>query len=344
MADNPTFAALKYFSTTFMQQFPVSSSILSANHLSNLLIEKYALGIGTTCKLLKAGINHSYLITDGNDKYIFRIYSLNWRSQAEILEEIRLLDLLHANNVPVSFALKDADGNYLQSMVAPEGERFGVLFSFAKGEKLMNIPANIHFTIGEIMAKIHQVTHNLHLQRVNYTPEAILINSFEKLKYYLPIETEEMQFMVKAQAYLLNLLQNVKLNQVRQGIVHLDIWFDNMSISDSGVTLFDFDFCGNGMLCYDIAYSILQIHSTEKDEQECKTKVESFLKGYESVTPISEEEKRLLPALGVCLYFFYLGVQSERYENWSNLFLNEVYIKRYITVLVKKYYELHGLG
>jgi hypothetical protein len=47
--------------------------------------------------------------------------------------------------------------------------------------------------------------------------------------------------------------------------------------------------------------------------------------------------------LGVSLYFFYLGIQCQRYENWSNSFLNEVYLKRFINLLVKRYFEETGL-
>jgi Ser/Thr protein kinase RdoA (MazF antagonist) len=122
--------------------------------------------------------------------------------------------------------------------------------------------------------------------------------------------------------------------------VHLDIWFDNLNISDNNtITLFDFDFCGNGWLCLDIAYYILQLHSTEKDETERAEKMASFYRGYQTIEKISDEEKRIIPTLGVCLYYFYLGVQCSRFHNWSNTFLNEVYLKRFITVLIKSYYE-----
>jgi hypothetical protein len=48
--------------------------------------------------------------------------------------------------------------------------------------------------------------------------------------------------------------------------------------------------------------------------------------------------------LGVSLYFFYLGIQCQRFENWSNSFLNETYLKRFINLLVKTYYEGNKLG
>lgn len=327
-----------------MKPFPVTNSTLSSTHLASFVRGKYKLA-NATCSLLKTGINDSYLITTGEDKYIFRVYSLNWRTENEINEEIRLINLLKENNIPVSYPLADTEGAYIQQLNAPEGNRFGILFTFAKGEKLLNFSSELHYKAGEIMARMHNVTFELKLDRVTYTPQVVLTDSFEQLKTFLPSGNPEMDFMISAQQYLLLEFEKFDTAEIRQGAVHLDIWFDNMAIfNEAEITLFDFDFCGNGMLCYDIAYYILQLNSTEKDETECKLKTEAFLKGYESITPISDEEKRIIPILGVSLYFFYLGIQCQRFDNWSNTFLNETYLKRFINLLVRKYFEKNGLG
>lgn len=328
-----------------METFPVTNSTLSAKHLGSFLQSRYNLDRNASCCLLKTGINDSYLVTSGEVKYVFRVYSLNWRSEKEIEEEIRLLNLLKEKGIPISYPIADAAGNYIREFAAPEGKRYGIMFSFAKGEKLLNIPPDVHFKIGEIMAKMHQITCGFELERVSYLPKVILIDSFEQLKKFISVDTAEMIFMSSAQKYLLNELANADTNKMRNGVVHMDIWFDNLSIDkDKAVTIFDFDFCGNGWLCYDLAYYILQINSTEKDENECRLKTRAFLNGYESVTKISDEERRLLPALGVGLYFFYLGIQCQRFDNWSNTFLNETYLKRFINLLVKKYFDKNNLG
>lgn len=328
-----------------MTHFPVVSSILSAQYLVPLFQVKYNFSRDTTCRLLKAGVNHSYLVTDGGNKYIFRIYCINWRTKQDITEEIRLLNLLHAHEMPVSYPIADFDNDYMQLLHAPEGLRVGVMFSYAHGEKILQFPAELHYTMGATMARIHQVTENFKLDRVTYTPSVMVVDSFERIKGYLPVETEEMQWMQQAQDYLLKLYATIDHSKVRQGAVHMDMWFDNISIDQDHITIFDFDFCGNGMLCYDLAYYILQVYSTEKENMDvCKQKVAAFLDGYASVTMISEEEKALLPALGVSMYFFYLGIQCQRFEDYSNIFLNDVYLKRYIKVLVKRYADLHELA
>lgn len=329
-----------------MTHFPVTNSNLSATHLGLFLQENYALSKDAKCQIIKAGINDTYLITDDNGKFVFRVYSLSWRTKMEIEEEIRLLNQLKENGISISYPLPDKESNYIQTLNAPEGDRFAVLFTFAAGEKQHIISEETHFQIGQLIARLHKITVHQRLNRIDYTPEAILVDSLNKVSAFLSSDTEEMNFMKSAQSYLMKEFESADKSQIRQGIVHLDIWFDNLNITaDNQITIFDFDFCGNGWLCLDVAYYILQLHNIEKYEaKDYQPKVDHFLKGYEWVTPLSAEEKRLIPMLGVSLYFFYLGVQCQRYDNWSNSFLSENYLKRFINGLVKRYYEIYGLG
>jgi len=326
-----------------MKQFPVSSSILSAIHLNDFLKERYAFINNSTCRLIKAGVNHTYLISDTSKKYIFRVYSLNWRTEKEILEEIRLINHLKNNAVSISYPITDQHNKYIQVLQAPEGDRYGVLFSYASGEKLFNFPTATHFSIGEMMARIHRNTCNFTLDRITYTPLTLLILPFQELKQFVSADTVEMSFMSSTLECLLKEFNQVNQEHIRQGAVHLDIWFDNLNVDTRNqITLFDFDFCGNGWLCLDIAYYLLQLHIVETDENEYASKAENFLKGYETVITISNEERRILPILGTSLYFFYLGVQCQRFENWSNVFINEVYLKRYINFRVKRHFDFYN--
>lgn len=326
--------------------FPVTNSDLSAAHIGLFLQKNYALGPDTQCRLIKAGINDTYLVTFGADKMVFRVYSFNWRTRTEIEEEIKLLNQLKEHAISASYPVPDSENNYIQTLNAPEGNRFAVLFTFAPGEKQHIVPEETHFQIGKLMARFHQLTRNQQLNRVTYTTDVILKEPLKKIADFLRADSEEMDFMRTAQAYLLNEFVRADQSQVREGVVHLDIWFDNLNITaNNQATIFDFDFCGNGWLCLDIAYYVMQLHNVEKYEPaDYQPKVDSFLKGYESISLISTEEKRLLPMLGVSLYFFYLGVQCERYDNWSNSFLSENYLKRFINGLVKRYYEIYQLG
>lgn len=326
-----------------MTNFPVTSSTLSALHIGHFLRENYDIGQDVSCKLIITGINDTYEVITATEKFVFRVYSLDWRSKTEIEEEIKLLNQLKENTIAVSYAIADKSNNYIQSFDAPEGERFGVMFTFALGEKQHIIYADSHFRIGQLVARFHTVSHNQKIERITYTPDVLLVDSLDKISVFLSSESEEMGFMRSTQKYLLKTLQLIDQSQLRMGIVHLDIWYDNLNISaENEVTIFDFDFCGNGWLCLDIAYYIMQLHNIEKyDSSAYQSKIDSFIRGYESITPICDEEKRLIPILGVSLYYFYLGVQCQRYDNWSNTFLSENYLKRFINGIVKRYFDMY---
>ena len=273
------------------KNFPVTESTLSAIHLGHFLQKKYNLSSATDCQLFRTGINHLYILTDGENKFVFRIYTLGWRSKQEIAEDVRLLNHLKVNYIPISFPIADQDHNFIQEFDAPEGTRYGVLFSFAKGEKKSRFTAENSYQVGLAMGRMHKVTAGFELQRVTYTPEVLLVRSLESAKQFYKPDSDEMNFV--------------------------------------------FDFCGNGWLCYDIAYYMVQLYNTNPVETEYQDKLNRFLEGYKSIVKISDEERKIIPFLVVSIWFFYLGIQCEKFDTWSKLFLNEDHLKRFIATIKK---------
>ncbi|MPR33143.1 phosphotransferase [Salmonirosea aquatica] len=319
-----------------MTPFPVTDSTLSAPHLALFLQEKYGFDEGTTCRIFRTGINHTYLVAAGGLRYVFRVYSYQWRTETEIAEELRLLNLLRENEVSVSYPIEDKNQNYIQPIPAPEGLRYGVLFSFAEGQKIRNLHENTCESIGTLMARMHQGTLNLNLKRVDYTVQELAVLPYQYAKKYYDESLEEMQFVKKAGGYLATFFAQADTSQLRKGVVHLDLWYDNMNIvDDSDITLFDFDFCGNGWLFLDVSYFVVQLFNTEPDKERYTSKLNAFYRGYQAITPLTEEEKRLIPYAGLAIWLFYLGVQSRRFDNWSNIFLTENYLKHFIGLIIK---------
>lgn len=319
-----------------MQPFPVTESTLSAFHLGQFLQEKYGLSPKTSCKLFRTGINHLYFITDGERKFAFRIYTFQWRTKLEIEEELRLLNHLKENNISLSYSIADQKGAFIQEINAPEGIRFGALFSFADGEKIVRFTPLASYNIGLAMAKMHRVTAGFELKRPSYSVQVLLDDSLHKIRAFFTEPSDEMNFVEQATEWLKQEYKKVRADEIRHGAVHLDIWFDNLHFNDNDeATFFDFDFCGNGWLCYDVAYFMLQLYHTNPQESEYEEKMASFLKGYETIMPLSDEEKRIIPFIGIAIWFFYLGVQCERFDNWSNLFLGDEHLKRFLGIIRK---------
>lgn len=313
------------------KEFPVTNSTLSATKLGELLQDKYDLSENTECKLFRAGMNHVYIVTDNNTKYVLRVYTFNWRTKKEVAEEVRLLIHLNKNKTPVSFPIADNLNEYIQELNAPEGLRYAVLFSFAEGTKSAKFTAETSFCIGQALAKVHRETEDFALNRITYDNEVLLIDSVKRTREFFKKESEETIFLEKMAHFLQQEFNTVDKEQIRFGAVHLDVWFDNMHFNeDNKVTLFDFDFCGNGWLCLDISYFLFQLFSTNLNENDYKMKAASFLEGYETITKISEEEKRLLPLACLAIMTYYISMQCDRYDYWTNIFLNEDHLKRFV--------------
>lgn len=319
-----------------MTVFPVTNSTLSAGHLSIFVQENYGLKSCTQCKLFRTGINHTYMISEDDRKYVLRIYSYNWRTATEIKEELRLLTLLKEKNISVSYPIPDKSGNYLQMVYAPEGPRYAVLFSYAEGMKIRNISVETCSAIGTLIGEIHKTTIDQKFQRVDYDVQTLTKLPYQMAASFFSEKLPEMAFIKSACKHLASLFVEAESGNLRSGAVHLDLWYDNMNITDnSGITIFDFDFCGNGWLLLDLAYFNLQLFNTEPDLELFEKKSAAFFKSYENVAPISAEERSLLPDAGLAIWIFYLGVQVQRFDNWSNIFLSENYLKHFLSVIRK---------
>jgi Ser/Thr protein kinase RdoA (MazF antagonist) len=311
--------------------FPVTESTLSANHIEQFLKEKYNLSENTECKLFRTGMNHLYMINDGEEKFVFRVYTFNWRTKLEIAEELRLLIHLKQNNSPTTYPLADKSNELIQEFNAPEGKRYGALFSFAHGTKDPRFTPETSYFIGQALGKIHKSAENFNLNRVTYDAEVLLTDSINRTKLFFNKPSDEIQFLEQTADYLHKEFANVDTSNVRCGAVHLDVWFDNMHFGkDNEVTIFDFDFCGNGWLCFDISYFLFQLYSTNLNDKDYQMKADSFLKGYETVSEITAEEKRIIPFVCLAIMTFYISTQCDRYDTWSNIFLNEDHLKRFV--------------
>lgn len=310
--------------------FPVTASTLSENELGIFAIDRYGLDKNSSCKLLRTGINHTYLIFEHEIKYVLRVYSCGWRSKQEVVEEIKLLTHLKENKLSISYPVPDKNGGFIQEINAPEGTRYAVLFTYAKGGKVRFMDTATCASVGALMAQIHHLTGNTKAERTLYDRNSLLRLPYEYAKSYFSEELPEMKFIKKTWDNVGKSFEQADPKNIQTGVVHMDIWYDNMNISNQKeVTLFDFDFCGNGFFILDIAYFCKQLFHIESDKNEYEQKVQSFLRGYQNVRSLSKEELKLIPYAGAAVWIFYLGVQSQRFD-WSNIFLTENYLKMYV--------------
>lgn len=323
--------------------FQVINSTLSSDKLGAFIQQQYNLSATTKCQLFRAAMNHLYIVTDGDQKFVFRVYTYNWRTKQEISEELRLLLHLKENNAAVAHPISDHSGQFIQEFEAPEGKRYGVLFSYAKGSKTARFSPEASFQIGQALAHVHRYTENVVLERIHYNTQTLLIDAVERTTQFFKKTSDEIRFLATLSHSLQAKFNAVNPQKLRHGAVHLDVWFDNMHLDETGkATFFDFDFCGNGWLCLDLSYFLFQLFTTNLNENDYEAKAEQFLKGYTSEIEMTDEEQKLLPYVCLAIMLYYISIQCDRFDYWTNIFLNEDHLKRFVGNL-KRWISYHKL-
>jgi Ser/Thr protein kinase RdoA (MazF antagonist) len=327
-----------------MTIFPAQYSTLSASALNQRLQQRYAL-TDTTCRLLIRNVSDTYLLENTAGKYIFKIYRDAHRKLDEIKAEVEWLNILKNNGAQVAYPLKDSDGGQLQSFNAAEGTRYGVLFSYAQGKVVTDLSEQNLQTVGREMALIHDIasTTTLSYPRKEYTVETMLTSPLKTITPFFKHLPDEYNYLLQTGHKVAEAINSFDTTKFSYGYCHYDFLPKNFHFAnDGGITFFDFDFCGKGLLANDLAsfyvHFFLETFKGKMTRHEADRLFGIFVESYRNVRPITDEEIKAIPYLGFAFWIFYMGFQVENFDDWSNIFFDDYYIKARVA-LIKKWEE-----
>lgn len=181
------------------------------------------------------------------------------------------------------------------------------------------------------MAKTYHLTVNKKIDRKNDDADYLVHWTYLKAAQFFSKSLNERKYFEEANAVISTTFKNAASSDLRHDMVHLDLWHENMKVTnDTELTFFDFGNFGNGRLFLDISYSLMLIFRNELDKAFFEKKRASFYQGYESITPILREEKRLIPYGGLAIWLHYTGVHLERFNDFSNHFISEKFVKYWL--------------
>jgi len=137
--------------------FPVQRSLLLASALTERMLPNYNLPSPVPCHFWRRGINDAYLVRAGKGKFVLRIAPANWRSYENLKAEIDLLQFLRRHQITVPQPIQQRNGDFIQTLNAPEGPRFAILFTFVPGEA--HSPGKMNsYRFGQAIAQFHAIT------------------------------------------------------------------------------------------------------------------------------------------------------------------------------------------
>lgn len=297
----------------------VKCSLISNNSIMKIL-ENYCIDV-IQCQFLARGLNDSYIIRTEKESFIFRVYRSRWRDKEATLFELDAIIHLYEKSFKASCPIEKKNGDLLCEIQAPEGLRYGVLFSFAEGER-PQINEENSLVIGATLGELHRLTGDVEINcergfkrdtdHLLDEPAAIISPVVER---YLGEEAvKTLEIVVE------NSKSDLAELDLETGFCHGDFHNHNMHIHNGEIEMFDFDCCAIGFRAYDIAVTWWNLKNNYKNlEAKCW---DAFLEGYLNERKLAVDEFKSLPLFITARRIWLMGMMLKNEDVWGTNWIN----------------------
>jgi homoserine kinase type II len=261
---------------------------------------RYGLGAVTSWHGITEGIeNSNYLLTTENQKVILTIYEKRLNTD-DLPFFLGIKEHLAERGISCPLPLHTLEGHQTFAIYG----KTAAVVSFLNG-KSTSIIRNSHLTeLGCAMAKMHLAAESFTLERRN----DLSLSGWKKLIERINNEPEKIDINLKkyiSDEY--SFLENNWPDNLPSGVIHADLFPDNVFFDDNGALsgIIDFYFACNDIFLYDVAIA-MNAWCFEPRHDFNITKAGLLLKSYHAVRDISAAEREALPILcrGAALRFF----------------------------------------
>ena len=298
--------------------FPVQRSILSVEALEEVIRNAYQLKV-TGCELLKPQLSDIYRIDSESGPYILRVYPHSMNLARWIAAEVNVLTALQAVDLPVSKPIAQTDGRWLLALDAPEGERYAVLYSYARGRSLKRFKdPELYRAFGRLAASVHAAAENLPpvQDRAPLDRYALLARPMEVISATYPEHWKEVEELREVAEQVARMMDQLPQAHPYWGFCHGELNFSNVHVSPEGeLTLFDFEYCGPGWPVYDIA-TVFNFEPLDA--------ARIFLEGYETLRPLHPRERSAIGWFQIAHKIWMLGMATSLSSVFGSLMTSGV--------------------
>jgi homoserine kinase type II len=262
-------------------------------------LEQYNINNLKDYKGITEGVeNTNYLIKTSEQDYILTIYEKRV-DENDLPFFINLLSNLSENKFPCPKPIANKNNEKINKIK----NKNAALVTFLSGQSKNKITSEECFEIGKITAQLHEITKKFNVSRKNNLSIESWQNIFEKtIKQKIDLD----ETIIKKTNNYLNFLKDSWPKNLPQGIIHADLFPDNIFFTNNKVSgIIDFYFACNDFFAYEIAICINSI-CFDNNSTLNMTKAKNLIEGYSSIRTLSEEEKKFLPILcmGAAMRFF----------------------------------------
>lgn len=255
---------------------------------ANALAADYGLPKVLSVRTVREGsVNSHFLMETARGKFIIKIDEV--KSEIEVKRELDLLIFLRKHGFPCPVALADRRGRHCRDW----GGKQLSLYRHIDGHALDpdDLSATQLENIGRVMADLHLITKA-------YKKGVDSRFSFDRIaEIYAGVRGRLPHYLKKIVRTLdeeLEYLQNYLENKLPKGIIHGDIFSDNLIIKgEKVVAVLDFEAAGRGKFIFDLATAVNAL-CFEGNRYALK-KFESLIAGYETLRTLSLAEWDAFP-------------------------------------------------
>jgi homoserine kinase type II len=242
--------------------------------------------------------NTNYLIKTSEQDYILTIYEKRV-DENDLPFFIKLLSYLSENKFPCPKPIANKNNEKINRIK----NKNAALVTFLNGQSKNKITSEECFEIGKITAQLHEITKKFDINRKNNLSIENWESIFEKtIKQKIDLD----ESIIKKTKNYLNFLKDKWPKNLPQGIIHADLFPDNIFFTNNKVSgIIDFYFACNDFFAYEIAICINSL-CFDNNSTFNMTKAKNLIDGYTSIRTLSEDEKKYLPILsmGAAMRFF----------------------------------------
>ena len=257
------------------------------------ILSNYSIGELKEFKGIEDGIeNTNYFILADNKKYILTIYEKRVKAQDLPFFSDLMTGLYKANfkcPVPIKNNNNKTISNY-------KGKNL-MIVSFLEGKAKNILNSDNCKSLGQEVARMHQVTKNFKIQRQNDLSIGSWRKIFEQVKDKCINIHKDLPKLIESN--LVDVEKNWPKN-LPKGIIHADLFSDNIFFKDDKFNgIIDFYFSCNDFYALEIAicFNALCFDGSKDNLSFNVTKAKNFMDGYNQLRELNNNEKENIKVL-----------------------------------------------
>jgi Ser/Thr protein kinase RdoA (MazF antagonist) len=284
----------------------VSYSTICEEELLLKLVPQYLAENPIFCLFWQRGSNDTYQVHCSNEIYSLRVYRHGLRSREEVDFEIAPLNYLKEHGASVAYPIAKREGGYVSEIHAPEGLRYVVMTTHAKGDEpeycgRKHIYEEDARLFGASVAELHNLSEDFETEhkRPRLEIEHLLDRSQDIVGSFLQENSANRKIIDDMIIGLRRTLDKVPISNLDIGFCH----GRNVHNDNGSLTHFDFEFCGFGFRIFELATFNWGIWDDENRSELWS----SFLQGYRSTREIGTEDLALVDTFVVIRQIWWMA-------------------------------------